>query len=169
MTRKRYESIPFTIGMFVLVAAGMILSALDPTGHMGIKGVTVNIQNMPVMNLVLFIVGVLMLITGGFIRMLAIVALRRNFSGALRIREGHTLTTNSVFRYVRHPAYLGAIILFLGFPVIFSSVLGFLVMLLLIPYLLHRIKLEEKMLIEHFGDQYLEYMKRTKKLIPFVY
>jgi protein-S-isoprenylcysteine O-methyltransferase Ste14 len=43
------------------------------------------------------------------------------------------------------------------------------VMLLLIPYLLQRIKYEEKMLIEHFGDHYLEYMKRTKKLIPFVY
>jgi protein-S-isoprenylcysteine O-methyltransferase Ste14 len=100
---------------------------------------------------------------------MAISALRRNFSGALRIREGHTLTTHGIFRYVRHPAYFGAMIMFLSIPIIVSSILGFLVMLLLIPYLLQRIKYEEKMLIEHFGDQYLEYMKHTKKLIPFVY
>jgi protein-S-isoprenylcysteine O-methyltransferase Ste14 len=38
-----------------------------------------------------------------------------------------------------------------------------------VPYLSHRIKLEERMLIEHFGAEYTEYMKRSKRLIPFIY
>jgi protein-S-isoprenylcysteine O-methyltransferase Ste14 len=50
-----------------------------------------------------------------------------------------------------------------------SSPLGFVVMFLLVPYLVHRITLEEKMLVEHFGSEYQEYMKTSKRLIPFLY
>jgi protein-S-isoprenylcysteine O-methyltransferase Ste14 len=39
----------------------------------------------------------------------------------------------------------------------------------LVPLILYRIGIEEKMLIEKFGDEYVEYMKKTKKLIPNVY
>ena len=42
-------------------------------------------------------------------------------------------------------------------------------MLGLIPYVIYRIKIEEEMLIEKFGIDYLEYMKKTKKLIPYIY
>jgi protein-S-isoprenylcysteine O-methyltransferase Ste14 len=167
MPRKRYESPLFTIGLFALMFVGIIVCYLDPTGS--IDGGKANVNDLIAAHPVLFTIGILMFISGFAIRFIAIMALRRNFSGALRIREGHTLTTNSIFRYIRHPAYLGAMILYLSIPVFLSSILGFLVMLLLIPYLLQRIKYEEKMLIEHFGDQYLEYMKHTRKLIPFVY
>jgi len=46
---------------------------------------------------------------------------------------------------------------------------SFLLMLGLIPLMLYRIKIEEKMLIEKFGDEYRQYMEKTKKLIPFIY
>jgi protein-S-isoprenylcysteine O-methyltransferase Ste14 len=110
-----------------------------------------------------------MVILGVIIRIVAIATLKRNFSGRLRIRDDHTLVRNGIYKWVRHPAYLGAIILFLGIPVMFSSVLGFLVMFLLVPYLLHRIKLEERMLIGHFGAEYEEYIEQSKRLIPFIY
>jgi len=42
-------------------------------------------------------------------------------------------------------------------------------MLGLIPCFLFRIKIEENMLIEKFGDEYREYMKDTKKIIPFIF
>jgi protein-S-isoprenylcysteine O-methyltransferase Ste14 len=168
MPRKRYESPLFTIVLFAIMFAGIIACALDPTGLVDTGG-KVDLKTFSSANQVFFVIGLLMFISGLVIRTVAILALRRNFSGALRIREGHTLTTHSIFRYIRHPAYLGAMILYIGIPVMLSSILGFLVMLLLIPILIQRIKYEEKMLIGHFGDQYLEYMKHTKKLIPFVY
>lgn len=167
MARKRYESPLFTIGLFALMFIGIIVCYLDPTG--AIDGGNANVNDLVSAHPVLFTLGILMFIAGLLIRFVAIMALRRNFSGALRISEGHTLTTHGIFRYVRHPAYFGAMIMFIAVPIIVSSILGFLVMLLLIPYLLQRIKYEEKMLIEHFGDQYVEYQKRTRKLIPFVY
>jgi len=46
---------------------------------------------------------------------------------------------------------------------------GFLIMLGLILLILYRLKLEEKMLVDKFGDEYREYMKNTKRLIPFTY
>jgi len=154
--------------MFVLLIAGLLATVLDPTG-LARSGGTISLESLSSINIILLVVGLVMMIAGLIIRFIAMKALRSNFSGLLRIREGHTLVTAGIYHWVRHPAYLGAILLFLGFPVTLSSVIGFLVMLLLVPYLLHRITLEEKMLVDHFGAEYQEYMERSKKLIPFVY
>jgi len=95
--------------------------------------------------------------------------LGKYFSAGLRISEYHKLVTQGIYRHVRHPAYLGVLLVWLGVPLLFSSLYGFLAMLLLIPCYLYRIRIEEKMVIEKFGKEYLEYMKRTKKLIPYIY
>jgi protein-S-isoprenylcysteine O-methyltransferase Ste14 len=120
-------------------------------------------------NPVLLCVGVGMILSGTIIRVVAVATLRKNFSGRLRIREGHTLVRNGIYRWIRHPAYLGLILIFLSIPVFLSSILGFLVMLLIVPLLLHRIRLEEGMLIERFVAEYEEYRKNAEKLIPFLY
>jgi len=58
---------------------------------------------------------------------------------------------------------------FIVIPLFFSSIYGFFLMLGLIPCVIYRIKIEEKMLIKKFGTEYMEYAKRTKKLIPHIY
>ncbi|MHA2328707.1 MAG: methyltransferase family protein, partial [Candidatus Hodarchaeales archaeon] len=50
-----------------------------------------------------------------------------------------------------------------------SSLIGFVFSIIAICLLLIRIQIEESMLIEKFGDEYEEYKKNTKKLIPFIY
>ena len=170
MARKRYESPVFTAGLFVIMFMGLIATSLDPTGlAQGTGKATINIESLPSIRLALLVLGFLMVVAGGAIRFVAIAALKKNFSGALRIRADHTLVKSGIYRHVRHPAYLGAILLFTGIPVMFSSVLGFVVMLLLVPYLLHRITLEERMMIERFGKEYEDYTRSSKRLIPFVY
>ena len=57
----------------------------------------------------------------------------------------------------------------MGVPVYAPSLYGFLILSLLIPIFLFRIKMEEDMLIKHFGDEYQAYRKATKKLVPFLY
>ena len=169
MTKKRYESRSFTVGLFVLMGLGLLATALDPTGLAASHGNVIKAESLSGINLVLLVIGLAMIMLGVIIRFVAIATLKKNFSGRLRIRNDHTLVMNGIYRKVRHPAYLGAIILFLGIPVMVSSVIGFLVMFLLVPYLLHRIKLEESMLIGHFGAEYEEYMRHSKKLIPFLF
>ncbi len=114
-------------------------------------------------------VGALGMVTGVAIRRMARRALGKQFSYALKIVERHELITRGVYRYVRHPAYTGDLLFQLGLALLFSSSYGFLLMLALVPLMLYRIRIEERMMIEKFGDAYQEYRRKTKALIPFVY
>ncbi|HEV2390188.1 MAG TPA: isoprenylcysteine carboxylmethyltransferase family protein, partial [Nitrososphaerales archaeon] len=87
----------------------------------------------------------------------------------LRVVEDHKLVTEGLYKHLRHPAYTGIILSLLGVPLIFSSAYGFALMLLVIPPLVYRIGVEEKMLIAKFGEQYREYSKHSKKLAPYIY
>ncbi len=113
--------------------------------------------------------GLVMCVVGLTLAIAAAFTLKQSYSSSLVIREGHQLVTHGVYCYVRHPLYLGALIAILGAPVYAPSVAGALVLSALIPLVLLRIRMEEALLIEHFGEQYLAYRAKTKKLIPFLY
>ena len=115
------------------------------------------------------LVGLGSMLLGITIRLWAKKTLGKHFSAGLRTLEKHELVTHSIYKHVRHPAYTGNFLFWFGTPLLFSSWYGFLIMPLLIPFFLYRIKIEESMLIEKFGSKYLEYMKRTKKLLPHIY
>jgi len=71
---------------------------------------------------------------------------------------------------VRHPGYSGALVCYLGMGLLLNNGLSLLAMaLLLLPVYLYRINVEEKALTDTFGDQYVEYSRRTRRLIPNVY
>ena len=93
----------------------------------------------------------------------------RNYSGTVIIRIDHQLITHGIYRFTRNPMYLGLIMVVTGLPVYAASMYGFLVSLLLIPIILNRIRLEEELLTEEFGDAYRTYKETTNKLIPFIY
>ncbi len=78
---------------------------------------------------------------------------------AVIIREG-------VFNLVRHPIYLGAILLYLGLIVLTLSIFSaaFWIIIILFYYFISRY--EEKILIHEFGDQYKQYMNEVPMLIP---
>jgi protein-S-isoprenylcysteine O-methyltransferase Ste14 len=65
--------------------------------------------------------------------------------------------------------YLGLIMVVTGLPVYATSLYGFLTSLVLIPIILNRIRLEEKLLAGEFQGAYQKYKETTKKLIPFIY
>ncbi len=56
-----------------------------------------------------------------------------------------------------------------AFPIFVSSLYGFFAMSLLIPFFFYRISIEERMLIEEYGDKYWTYCETTRKLIPFIF
>ncbi len=97
------------------------------------------------------------------------ITLWHNYSGMVIIREDHQLITHGIYRFTRNPIYLGGIMAVTGLPVYAASLYGFLTSLVLIPIILNRIRLEEKLLTDEFHDAYKKYKKTTKKLIPFVY
>lgn len=110
----------------------------------------------------LFVFGLTIMIVGQ-------ITLWQNYSGFVVIKKGHQLITHGIYRFTRNPMYFGVILVFAGLPIYAASVYGFLAMLAMIPILLFRIKMEEKMLAKHFGDEYEAYRNTTKRLIPFLY
>jgi protein-S-isoprenylcysteine O-methyltransferase Ste14 len=115
------------------------------------------------------LVGVSFLLLGLTLRVLARKALGKHFSYALRIINDHTLVKHGIYRYIRHPAYLGYLLFYFGVTLLFSSWYGFLIMLLLIPCFLYRISIEEEMLVGRLGAEYQAYKKVSKKMIPYLY
>lgn len=96
--------------------------------------------------------------------------LGKNWSMTLDIREGHSLVTEGVYRYIRHPMYsaiylhaLAQSLLLANWAAGPSMLIAFTLMFLV------RVPFEERMMLEKFGAEYVSYMKRTKRLIPGVY
>ena len=114
-------------------------------------------------------VGLILFSIGVVIRLIGKRTLGKYYSYGLRTLPNHKLIKHGIYRYVRHPISLAAIIYSIGIPLFLSSLYGFFIMLGLIPLIPYRIGIEEKMLIEKFGDEYREYVKKTKKLLPFIY
>lgn len=114
-------------------------------------------------------IGMVFFIFGVGIRLYCRRILKEQFSYRLQLLDTHKLIQTGLYKYVRHPAYIGDIIAQLGITITLSSILGFVLMLFIIPCFIYRISNEEKMLITRFQEEYLEYQKKTKKLIPFIY
>ncbi len=95
--------------------------------------------------------------------------LARNWSPALEIFEGHSLVTGGVFRYIRHPMY--AAHLLWGVAQVFllqNWIAGFSMLVTFLPGYFYRVRVEERMMLEHFGDEYRSYMDHTGRVIPRV-
>jgi protein-S-isoprenylcysteine O-methyltransferase Ste14 len=107
---------------------------------------------------------------GALVTLWARLALGRSGTEVLTILPDHRLHTGGPYRLVRHPIYAGFALAFLGHQVAFSSAPGLVLWLLFALHILRgRIRREEAMLLEHFGDQYGAYMRRTWKMFPCLY
>ena len=95
--------------------------------------------------------------------------LGRNWSISLEIREQHALVQTGVYRLIRHPMYSSFFLLsfaqMLLLPNWFAGAFGLLGVAVL--YVL-RVRQEERMMLENFGNDYLGYMDHTKRLIPWI-
>lgn len=115
-------------------------------------------------------IGLLIIIAGLIIRWIAILQLKKAFTVDVAIGADQKLKTDGVYKFVRHPSYLGLLMIMAGFGISMNSPIS--ILITVIPMFLvlwYRISVEENLLIEAFGDQYIEFSKRTKRLIPWVF
>jgi len=78
------------------------------------------------------------------------------------------LVKEGPFRWVRHPAYTSMILEIVSIALILESWwMGLAALAALLPALALRIRIEEKALIEKFGESYLEFKRTTPALIPY--
>ncbi len=151
----RKDMLFFALPAFLVYCAGLVVSARD--GYDGLVSTIWDLVRQPWRLYILSIqniVGLTLFVIGFTIILVAHFTLWRFYSSTLIIREYHRLITHGVYRFVRHPIYLGTIMCCIGAPVYASSLYGLLIMSALIPIIHIRIKLEERLLTDEFGDAY---------------
>ena len=116
-----------------------------------------------------FVIGMALIVTGLMIRIYSILTLKQYFTYSVGKVENHKIIETGMYKFIRHPGYLGQLIIFTGISISLSNWLSILAMMMPIIFgYAYRITVEERFMVEQFGNDYLDYQKRTKKIIPFV-
>jgi protein-S-isoprenylcysteine O-methyltransferase len=114
--------------------------------------------------------GLGVMLAGTALRWAAIRALWSYFTVNVSIQEGQRVVKQGLYGFVRHPAYTGLLLRYLGFGLALANWLSAaLVFLPLLFATLYRIRVEEAALRAHFGEEYTSYANVTKRLVPGLY
>jgi protein-S-isoprenylcysteine O-methyltransferase Ste14 len=93
--------------------------------------------------------------------------LGRNWTPTLGLRDGHQLVTDGIFKHIRHPMYSAHLLWAIATAMMLPNWLaGFAFLIVSIAQYATRLNAEEQMMIEQFGDEYRDYMKRTGRFFP---
>lgn len=110
-----------------------------------------------------------MIVGGMAFRAYAILTLGRYFTRAVRAHVGQTVVQRGPYRYIRHPSYTGLLVALVGVALTLSNWVGLAALLLCAGAgCAYRIAVEERELRRTLGDEYIAYMRRTRRLIPFI-
>ncbi|MEO8972436.1 MAG: isoprenylcysteine carboxylmethyltransferase family protein [Ktedonobacteraceae bacterium] len=117
----------------------------------------------------LFWLGILLIDAGIVLRLYAIIVLGAFFTTTVAIAPEQTVIEAGPYRLIRHPSYTGFLMILLGFGLSLTNWLSLLVIMgCALIGISYRIRVEEHVLQEQLGQRYQEYIRRTKRLIPFV-
>ena len=117
-------------------------------------------------------VALIVMMSGLGLRIWAAVSLGRYYSVTLKVVADQRVTMDGPYAWVRHPGYLGEILLWTGFGVIVSNLLmALLLPVMFVAVFLYRISVESrrKMLVQELGDDYVRYQRNVRRLVPAIY
>jgi len=104
------------------------------------------------------------------LRIWARAHIRDIYSGHVEVQVEHRLVQSGPYRSIRHPGYAGFLLMTLGLAIGYSSLIGLAAIpVLLLPGLAYRMKVEEHLLTEQFGEDYRTYIRTSNKLIPGIW
>ena len=114
--------------------------------------------------------GVALVLLGSTLFVWARRTLGRHYSGHVSVKKEQELVQIGPYRIIRHPAYAGYLFMALGLALGYSSLSGFVsTLLILLPAVVYRIRVEDRILAEHFGTQFEKYARKKKRLIPGIW
>ncbi|HME45879.1 MAG TPA: isoprenylcysteine carboxylmethyltransferase family protein [Syntrophorhabdales bacterium] len=124
--------------------------------------------NFAPVNPVLSVIGVVLCAMGMAFLVWARQCLGKNWSQTVSEKIGQELVTSGPYRYVRHPMYAGGLVACIGSAIIAGG--GFVFLLVILGAIfLWRVGAEDKLMAQQFPNEYPEYKKRTRALIPFLW
>lgn len=159
---KRSERLAYNIP----TALGMILigvSTPQVLGHENLLTTVVLPRGMP-----FAIASAVSSLAGVSLAIWSRVTLGRDWSVNVTLKEGHELVTDGPYARIRHPIYTAVILLVIGLFLLFETLGGLLGVALLVLGCWIKLRQEEVLMIGEFPDAYPAYMRRTRRLIPFI-
>lgn len=114
--------------------------------------------------------GVGIMVLGLVVRVWSMQTLGRFYTRVLTISEGQTIVQSGPYRVIRHPGYLGTLLVWIGLPTSQANWIAICLVILFMGIAYgRRIKAEEEMLVQEFGEEYRQYMKHTWRLVPLLF
>jgi len=153
--KTRFSKMPvFFQKLFVFIIVGpLFIAPVIPQSRFDIS----NVLSIPI-GITLFILGWIIIIFA-FFKIGVIPSLRKTSN----------LITSGIYSVIRHPIYSGTLIAVLGWSILFKSIISIIYFPFLCIFYLVSTVIEEKGLIEEYGDKYINYKKKvTKRFIPFI-
>jgi protein-S-isoprenylcysteine O-methyltransferase Ste14 len=161
-TVRRDSTLSRLLQLFLAALAFMLLARPDLNfGFLAKPFVPVNIF--------FSFLGLSLTILGFAIAIWARVMLGGNWSAAVTVKKDHELVRNGPYALVRHPIYSGALLALLGTAIVFHGLRGLLALAVALLALRLKSLREEVFMTEQFGAEYMNYMKKVKALVPFVW
>ncbi|MFB6319028.1 methyltransferase family protein [Saccharicrinis sp. FJH54] len=155
--------IRFFLYWLPLLLAFVLLGPGDWYGHSLLREKFVNHTNF------VGITGLSLCSAGAIIACWSRYLIGKNWSLSVQKKENHELIQKGIYKFIRHPIYTGLLLLFTGNMLIVGDYRGIIAVLIVLISFLIKIKKEEKILTEIFGNQYSDYKSNTKALLPFLY
>ena len=117
-----------------------------------------------------FAMGMALAAIGLAVRIHSIQTLKQFFTYSVTKVDNQKIVESGLYKFIRHPGYLGQLMIFLGISISVYNWLS--VLLMMVPVTigyLYRIQVEERFMLKEMGEDYLDYRSRTKKIIPMIY
>jgi protein-S-isoprenylcysteine O-methyltransferase Ste14 len=115
-----------------------------------------------------FVAGLMLMVAGLALRWYAVWVLGASFTVDVSTRPGQAVVESGPYRWIRHPSYTGGLLTILGVLVCCCNVASLVALVFALGGYAYRIKIEEEALATDLGAPYRDYMRRTKRLVPFL-
>ncbi len=113
-------------------------------------------------------VGVLITAAGFAVAIWARIHLGTNWSGKVTVKQSHELIRTGPYALARHPIYTGLTLAFIGTAIAIGEWRALVAAVIAIASFCYKLSIEERVMIDTFGDAYREYRRQVRALIPFV-
>lgn len=161
---KRHESVNYekksvvetgTMTLFFLLYYGLVQNKMG-----------VILWKDSILSLACVLVGMLLVVIGCVVNIVGRLNLGSNWGNQIRIYHDHSIITDGVYKWIRHPLYASLIWMFYGASLVYANVAAFAAnTLIFLPFMYYRAKQEEEMLQQKFPD-YAAYRKKTGMFFP---
>jgi protein-S-isoprenylcysteine O-methyltransferase Ste14 len=151
--------------LFVIWGAAALAGILS-----GVLATRLPALDLPFHRTIWIVAGVVIAWCGIGLRLWSVATLGRYFQPIVHIQQGHQVVRSGPYRVLRHPAYSGLLLALLGFSLTFANLAAIVVYnCCILAAILYRIRVEEHTLLGGLGDEYADYMRHTRRLIPGVW